>query len=817
MSSLWADLKFGCRVLRGDVLHSIFLVLIICVSVGTNVAILGLVRGVILRPLAVDDLHQIHRLYIRDARGGQLLDASHSQYLALNAAHGDRLLGYAGFTSGISADGGAWIVRGQVVSANFLAVLGIRPFAGRGFDTERPGGAAAPEVLISHALWQTRFQSRSEILDAGVTLSGRHVQVAGILPPGFKGLNRSSPADLWITLEAAAALAIPAIASIDEESSWLELAARIDATEDARVVAARLSAAIADHAAPPSARSGRRRDTVALVPADTVIVHPRIDRRWHQLMLSCMVVAGLVVVVACSNLAGALTSRAAARRKEIGIRRALGAGRWRIVRQLLTESALLICLGGAGGLLAGVWTARIAGAQVSRVLPFDTAVQVAVPFDMAAGLSALAVCAVTCLICALLPAIRSSQLRARSTGQFGDLDSLGRWQTTRAMHLLIVPQAAISIVLLFAAALFITTAKGNLAKDFGYSRSDRAFVTLDLGLHGYDEARGRQFYAAAAEAAGHIPGVGFAGVSGWPLIGESATRAGIRSARGSDSGVLIARAYGVAPGLLESAGLRMVQGRFLRVEDIGRTVVLVDQFTARTIWPGDKAVGQLLRVEFGDRVGGEGQLFEIVGVVGNVRDAPEGRKRARLYFDSRRRYQSRMNVYVSGTGRDDTLVANLRDMIRSLDARVVPLHAMSMEEYAVRLDGPSALAGTALSVFGLFALMITATGIFSVVDRAARQRRFETGVRIAMGASRMDVIRTLATRSGMMLVSGVILGLAGAMLSSRILTSYLGESSSAPAILTVVTAVVLLTGIAGAAIPIKTAVGLDPGAVLREE
>lgn len=613
MNGLLLDAKSGVRIIRRQPLHSLCLIFIISVSVGVNVAALGLVKAVMFRPLGVPESDKLYRAYLEQPSSRQLLDFSYPEYVAQQEAFSNAVCASASFTTGMVANNAIALVRGQAVTSNYFDVLRLRPSIGRQFQG-RPDSGAPAEVLISADLWTHRFASSPDVLGALISLNGKPFEVIGVLPRGFTGVLRLAPADVWIALGSLSYMRLPKFPSLWEKAGWLQVAGRVPSDSSLAATREQMTAIVRSYEA--AAGNARRvPPSVRLFAADDVIVHPRVDRRWHQLAVACGIVSSLVIALACANLAGSFLSRTAARRKEIAIRRALGGSRLRIVRLLVTEAAVLAAVGGIAGLLGGIWAGRLMGVAVSGLLPFDQPLDVNVPLDAGAVLIALMVCTATCVICAAAPAIGTSRLTVRSTRPIEDVTALGQWQSPRGPNVLIVPQVAATLLLLFVAALFITGVHRNRVRDLGYSRSGAGFITLDLSLHGYDEARGRRFYEAALDAARRIPNLTFVGISDWPAFGDDTMPAGIRAVSGGSSVVTLARAYRVGPGLLEAAGVRLLQGRHLHPDDDAKALLVVDERTARGLWPGRRSVGQLARVDFGEFVGGRssGRVFEVVG------------------------------------------------------------------------------------------------------------------------------------------------------------------------------------------------------------
>lgn len=813
LSSLFSYSRFGLRRFRLEPLHTLAVVLIIAVSAGANVATIGLIKAVMYRPLHVTQSEQLYRVYREDPRTHQLLEISYPQYLEMEGSTAAPVIAWASFRTGAVVEMSPEVVNGQVVSRNYFEGLGIRPLVGPGFPDPALQAAQTPAVLISHAFWTTRFEGRSAAVGAIITLNAKPFQVLGVLPKHFRGLSRLSPADIWVGIESLEYAGFPDLPSRLEQAGWLQAACRIELTTHVSQVAQRFTAAVGTG---PDAQPGTRDDagSVVLFPVDDVIVHPRVDRRWHQLAVVCLVVSALVVVVACANLAGAALSRTSSRRKEIAIRRALGASRVRIAGMLFTETAILAALGGASGLLMGLWAARVLAVQVSTIVPFGRDMDVVVPLDAGAILIVVGVCGVTCLICSLLPTVSiGKRVRPSETSA-----SLARWHPTGTLNALIVPQVAVSLLLLFLAGVFVAAAKRDAGSQVEYSRTNGAFVTFDLSLHGYDEARGRGFLEAALESARTIPGVEFAGISDWPSPREHNRRAGVR-ANGRTSGpVMLARVFAIQAGLFESAGVRLLKGRYLRSDDIGRAVLLVDASTARLLWRDRNPLGQTIRVEFGDIVGGPGRLFEVIGVVGDVRDmATDGRARARLYVDWRQQYTPRANLYAVGAP-PDVLVQQLRTSIQALDPQVTILDGLSLAEYARRMDSTSTLAGALLTVFGLFGLTIAAIGIGSVIEQGVQRRTREIGVRFALGATRVNIARTLLGRSAIMLMAGLGLGVAMSAAATPVVSSYLGDVSElAMPVLLSLSCMIMLVGLGTCALPLHRVLTTNVSTALNRE
>ncbi|HEX8187922.1 MAG TPA: ABC transporter permease [Pyrinomonadaceae bacterium] len=819
MRTLLQDVRYGSRMLARSPGFTLVSVVSLALGIGVNTAVFSLFNAVLIRALPV-------------VRGQERLvwlraPSSYPDYLDYR----EQAQGFEGMAAAtgtrefsLTRGGEPELVRGEFVTANYFDVLGVGAHAGRGF-VEAEGREPARVVVLSHQLWRARFDSDPGVVGRQVTLNGLGFTVVGVAPEGFVGTEAGLNRELWVPLPAHALLNPPDAARVLDggggedilrvrHSHWLAVFARLRANVTREQAAAEL-AGVARRVAEAG---GGRVDGETLRRVQLLPLSGGMDPGDREQALPVagvvMAVLGLVLLIACANIAGLLVARAAVRRRETAIRQALGAGRARLVRQWLTESLLLSCLGGAAGLLLALWANDVmasyaAGTPLAsldlrldyRVLAFTLLVSVGA--GVAFGLA---------------PALQASRLDLVTALKTEDALARAGSRRSRLRAAFVTAQVTLSVVLLVCAGLFIRSLWSAHAIDPGF-RVERALtVPVDLGLLRYKSEDGRAFYRELLSRVAAQPGVESASLVRFAQLGNSFAQGQVfaegRAAgagEGTDAGFNI-----VGPDYFRTMGTRLVRGRdFTDADREGAPgVAVVNETLAAMLWPGEDALGKRVSFE-----GAGGPFLEVVGVArdGKYRSLGD-RSRPYIYRPLMQSYEPRMTLVVRASGDPRALAGPVREHLRALDRNLPVADVRTLEEQFDLSLLPARVAAYTLGGFGLLALALAAIGIYGVVSYTVARRTREIGVRVALGAGRADVLRLILGEGLSAVGAGLGLGLLLSFALTRVLGGFLyGVTASDPLTFVGVPALLGSVALAAGYLPARRAAKVDPMVALRYE
>jgi predicted permease len=818
MDTLRQDLRQAARLLVKDPGFTAVAVLSLGLGIGANTAIFSLVNALLLRPMPVASPDEIVSVYTSDYSGPRYGVSSYPDYQdfrRLDALAG--LVAWAPTPVALSQDGEHQRLFAETVSANYFDVLGVRPVVGRGFVPEEDTGPAAVAV-IAHALWQGRFGGDPAVVGRTLVLNGTPFRVVGVAPPGYGGLMRGLAMDVWLPLSMQAVARPGSSDLMGRGNRGLFLTGRLKPGADRAAAQARFDALAAElHKTHPRNWTDvqQRGRVVTLVSEAGSRIYPDVRGPVLGFVALLMTVVGLVLLIACANLANLLLARASARRREIGIRVALGAGRWRLIRQLLTESLLLGALGGAVGLLLASWgTDAIAGFRPpvpvpllldlrpdGRVLAFTVAVSLltGVLFGLAPALSATG-------------RDLATALKDDSTAVAG-----GPWRS-RLRAVLVGGQVSVALLLLVGSGLFLRSLRNAHTVDLGFEPGGLALASVDLSLAGYKDDAGRDFYARALAATRELPGVVAATLVKDAPLGLAGGRRrvvieGYTPRPGEDMEVSFTAA---GPGFFETFRLPLRQGRAFEERDGAGAplVAIVNESFARRYWPGQDPLGRQLRMR-----GEQAPPMEVIGVARDGKYRTLGEEpRPFFYVPLLQDYDPSVTLVARTQGPPAELAALLPRRLAAVDPRVPAFDVKTMDEHLRFALLPARLAAAVLGLFGTVALLLAALGLYGVMSYVVSQRRREVGIRIALGARRSDVIRMVLGHGMRLTLIGAACGLVAAVALTRLVAGLLyGISPTDPWTLGSVTAVLAAVAFLACLVPARRAAGVDPVVALRFE
>ncbi len=817
MIAALADLRHAARQLARAPVYTAAAVLSLALGLGVNTAVLAFVKALFLRPPPVEEPGRLVAVFTLDPASPGPLPLSRLNFEDLREASTafSGLAAHRGLTVWLDAGGEPERVAGELVSGDYFEVLGIDAVRGRTFGAEvdaAPGGT--PVVVISDGLWRRRLGADPAAVGRTVRVNGQPFTVAGVAPPGFRGLSTLAPAELWVPLAMRAELTDGLLAQALEARRGLALSgfgrlAPGVGHERAAAELTALGAALAE--AHPADNQGR---TLGLLPLAEVAIPPRVRSRFVLGARVLGAVVACVLLIACANVANLQLARAAARSREIGVRLALGAGRGPLVRLLLAE-ILLLALGGAGvGLLLGVLTRNLLWRYRPPDLPADF--DVGIDLGVAAAVVGLAV--VVSLAFGLLPALRATRTDlAALLHRGGAPPARGRFLRIGARDLLIVGQVALSLVALVGAVLFLRSLRTIQESDPGFETERLLLVSFDPGAQRLSPERGAEAYRQIAERVRSLPGVEAAAVAERrPLDGGGFFRrlelAGAGAELTADGRALV-RANRVGPGYFETLGIPLIAGRVLGEADRegAPPVALVNRTMAERYWGGDAVGGRF--GFFGEPAG-----YEVVGVVGDVKVGSLGEEPQPLaYLPLAQQYAPAVTLHARTAGAPGPLVESVSGELRALAPDLIFFDARTIGEILDAAPWGLRLGAVALGLFATLASLLAALGVFGVAAYGVTRRRRELAVRVALGARRGSVA-ALVVRQGMALVAaGLVLGLIGAALLAASIRGFLFGAGAADPVAfaggAALFAAVALVALAG---PALRATATDPVEVLRD-
>lgn len=815
LETVWQDLRYGWRTLWRAPLFTAAVVATLALGIGANTTIFTLVNSTLLRPLPFPDADQLVFVWLSDGPGSNdrgivsapdFWDWERDNRVFSGMALFDsagRAYNLGSDTSGRQAEG----VSGLRVSAAFFDVLGVAPFIGRTFRPGEDRLGTDRIVVLTYALWQRRYGGDRAIVGRTIRIDGEPFEVVGIMPPEFQFQYRSAPRQLFVPAGytegdrarnsrsfIAFARLRPDVGAAEAQSAMTLIQSRIaeqqpKGSEQARTVVEPMGEADL---------SGLR-----------------------QLMILLLSAVGFVLLVACVNVANLLLARGARRRRELAVRRALGATGWRIARQLLIESLMLSALGGAAGLLLAAWGSslfvRILPGAFSRVpfRPLDGA-----HVDGAVLAFALVASGLTGLLFGLAPAL--SAFRTESTDPLSERGGDAAVGRARGRHVLVATEVALTLVVLCGAGLMMASVWRIVGVVPGFDASN--VLTMQTAVPQVNTYYGppvkARFCQDVAEQVGAVPGVRSVGaVAHLPLRGNASRGFEIEGRPLPADGRWPNASYSVAcPGYFRTMGIPIVNGReFTDRDTLGSPgVIVINEAMARQFWPERDALGQ--RIKIGIAQDGNTWLT-VVGIVGNTRHWGLDRDIRPQFF---RPYTQAawpwMTIVVRTAAEPGGFAAAAASAVERADPDLPVSSVGTMDEVVAGSVGSRRFAMWLLCGFGLLALALASVGIGAVVSYAVEQRTHEIGIRVALGAGRRDIVRLFVGRSMWWVVAGMTVGLAGSFgLAMLLRAGLVGTSAANPLVLAAVSVVLFVVALLASYLPARRATRLDPVVALRAE
>jgi putative ABC transport system permease protein len=822
LESLWRDLRYGARNLIRRPGFTAVAVVSLALGIGLNATIFSLVNAILLRPLPVSHPDRLVTIFTSGPAGDPY---SSSSYLDDRdfAAGSTTLEGVAGHSlmfAWLDQGGSTAGMVGEIVTSNYFDVLGVRLAMGRGFAPGDDRADAAPVTVLSDRLWRRAFAADPQVLGRTLTMRGHQYRIVGVAPASFTGLMPGVSAALWVPVgridDVEPAGAIDTVGPptgttwLDRRGQrWLFLVGRL--APGATVAAARAEvAAVSARLERSYPTSNRHRQATAVATAG-VRLSPDIDQTISATAAVLMGAVGLVLLVACSNLATMLLSRATARSKEMALRLALGATRGQLVRQLLTESIVLATAGGAAGFLVATWAARSLAAIQP---PIQVAINLAITPDVRVFLFTFALALVTSLVFGLAPALRASR---------PDLVPALKGETARGpkrrfgvRDLLTVGQMAVSMILLVVAGLFVRSYVAASHVDVGFDVDRLAYAAVDADKMFDSRARVQQFYQDAAKALAALPGVTSVALADRvPFsLTLNTTEIAVDGLRGPepDGGFQVSDTD-VGPNYFETMGVPILEGRAFDSRDREGTekVAIVNQAGARKFWPGLDAIGQHFHTPSGSE-------YTVIGV---ARDHPVisvgGPPPPYFHFAIDQQKPGFSNLVVRTTGPAEAIVPAMGQALRTLDPRVAFIDMRPMSGLVGDALFPARTAMALFGGFGLLALTLALVGLYGVVAFNVARRTHDIGIRMALGAGRGRILRQVVGDALVVALAGGVAGLVAAYVAAQAVGAMLiGVTPADPLTYAAAAAVLTAAAVAASLGPARRAASVDPLVALRQ-
>jgi predicted permease len=799
------DIRFALRQLRRNAGFTTIALVTLTLGIGANTAIFSVVRGVLLRELPYAAPSRLVRIYSKGQRGATAVSAADFNDWRNQSTTFSAIAASEQSTVNLTGSGSAERFTQSRVSANMFPLLGVRPTLGRAFLPGEDVPGAPRVVILSDGLWRSRFGADPSLIGKSITLDGYATEVVGVAPPDMR---YPAPVDMWMTTR----FTPKDLADVGRGARWLDIVGRLapgvtmqQAQSEMNAIARRIE--LQD----PKHNAGYATQLVSLREDIVGDVRPA--------LIVLLAAVGLVMLIACANVASLMLGRTAARESELAIRTALGAGRGRLVRQLLTEACCLALAGGALGLALAVWGTKLLVALAPSDIPrlYD------VHIDSTVLLFTLGTTVLAALCFGSIPALQASTAQTVLHLRTGDRGSRSRPGRARARSALVVAEITLALMLLVGAGLLIKSFSRLREVDPGFEAARVSTFTVTLSPVKYATLdQQRAFATRLLDAVHHIPGVDSAAVTfGLPLSGTSFQLSFDVAGRPAPPPNAEPRAQVriVSPGYFAAIGIPLLRGRTFGDADrpgAPRAMVISEE-TARRYFQGENPIGK--RIDFGWTREGERLAGEIVGVVGDVRqhNLTEGLT-PHVYAAWDQWPLDEITVVMRTRGDPAEPLRAARATVLSLDRDLPIYDAFTLESMVDRTLGQPRFYVLLLSIFASLAVVLAVVGIYGVMAYTVQQRTREIGIRIALGASREQVVGMMVWRGLGMAIAGIALGTAAAWAMTRLLRTLLfGVGERDPVTFAAVAALLAMVALVASWLPARRAARVDPLSAMRAE
>ncbi|MEW6733137.1 MAG: ABC transporter permease [Acidobacteriota bacterium] len=806
LETVLQDLRYGCRMLIQKPTFTLIAVLMLAMGIGANAAIFSVVNALLLRPLPYVEAERLVLLAER-ARTGERLSASYPNFADWQV----RAQSFEGMAAShprsfiLTGEDKAARVRGRAINWNFFQLLGVQPQRGRLFTEADDRYGAARTVMVSHGFWQGHLGGDTNIIGQTLRLTGETYTVIGVLPPGFEYFTAEelyAPLNLFVTPDsdfldrgssAAGFYAVARLKSgvtLKQANSEMEALGQQLAREYPKVNEGK------------SAQAERLQD----VMSESV----------RQSLWVLLGAVGFILLIACINVANLLLVRASERQKELAVRLALGAGRGRIVRQLLSESLLIAALGGACGLLLGHWMLQ----GLLALAPPEIPQLSRVGMDNNVLLSMLGLAALTSLLFGLLPALQASKTDIHIMLKDGGRQTIGvaRGNMRRA---LLIAEVSLSLVLLAGAGLLLRSMYNLQHVELGFNANKLLTLRLSLAGGRYNDQTARGFYDECLARVQAVPGVHSVALAhSLPIQGTNWSSVFIAADKPVPSRADLPESdyLRVSPNYFETLGIHLLRGRLFTVTDTpdSTPVIIINETLARRIWPGEDPIGKHVKLGLPEE---EAPWCEVIGVVNDVKmNGAAQATTLQTYRPFSQMPGESLGLLVRAERNPAALAPAVEQAIHAIDKDLPIFSIFTMDQLLGNSLATRRLTMILLVSFAVLALLLAAFGIYGVIAYMVRQRTHELGIRLALGAQAGDVLKLILTQGLKLALIGVVIGLAAAFALTRWMESLLfGVRPTDPMTFCLIAVVLLCLALLACWIPARRATKVDPLVALRYE
>ncbi len=813
MNSLWQDVRYSLRVIAKAPGYAAIVILTLALGIGANTTIFSWINSALLNP--VPGLAKpSEMLSLTVGKPGEPFGFTYPDLQAVRASQQS--------FSGISA---CWFavmsltnkgkperIWGMVATANYFDVLGVRPILGRGFlpsEDEKPGGA--PVAVISYRLWQTRFGANPNIVGQIININEHAYTIIGVTPAVFQGSQTGVRTEIWVPITMEAQLLPGGDLLNDHHNFWLLVLGRLKPGVTAQQAQAELTLLLKREAKNyPEEHQGK----------ETVTVYPLWRNPWglneffSTLLPMLMAIAGVVLLLACANVANLMLVRSVGRRRELAIRMSLGASRWRLVRQLLVESLMLALAGGGVALLITAWTA---GTLMSFLPTISFPLWLDMRADRTVMLVTLVISLLTGVIFGILPALRASGIAPVAVLKEESGSASGGLRKARLAGGLVVAQISLSLLLLICAGLFIRSVMSARQINPGFNSHNVSIASYDLFASGYSDVTGSEFNRQLVTKLEALPGVESLALASREQLGFAydSTSVKVQGYVPQSNESMETQENVITPNYFHTMQIPIVKGRDFTPQDAksSQRVVIVSEAFVNRYWPRQEALGKQVNSDLTH------EWFTVVGVARDTKVKSLNEKATPfLYLPLYQVYRPQMIVQARVAGDALAFGKTLETTIHQLNADVSVYDVDMVDRSEDFTFFGQRVAGTFVGAFGVLALILATVGIYGVTAYTTRQRTHEIGIRMALGASKEDILRLVLVHGLKLMLAGVGLGLVLAFGLTRFLVSLLLGVTSTDA-LTFSSVAILLCGVALFAcfMPARRAMRVDPMVALRHE
>jgi predicted permease len=820
MRNIWQDLRFAARMLLKHPGFTFIAALTLALGIGVNSSIFSVVNSVLLRELAYREPQRLAMVWsdrpLQQAERGWTefpFTAADFRDLRDHNRSCEQMAAFTWDSLNITGGGDPELLSGVLSSANLFALLGVEARHGRVFlpEEDQPGNNRV--VILSDRLWQRRFGSDPKIVGQKISLNNEPYTVVGVAPPDFQFPPKASlPSQFGFPPEIDFYTTLPFTPEQlnDRGRGWLAVIARLKSQTGFEQAKADL-VGIAERLAQQYPDSNQN-ESVRIVP-----IHQQVVGKAQTALLALLGAVGFVLLIACVNVANLLLARAATRQKEMAVRAALGAGRWRVIRQLLTESLLLAVLAGALALLLAVWSLDLLRMIVPDNMPRAEEISV----DARVFGFTLAVSLLTGIIFGLIPAIQGSRVDLKETLK-EDGSGSGGGNRNRLGGVLVVSEVALSLLLLVGAGLMLRSFIRLMSVDPGFDPQNVVTMAISLPGSKYQGLQRGAFFQQLLERAAALPGVRSVGAV-YPLLGlgGASTGVGIEGRPPISQGSpRTAEPRFVSPDYFKAMKIQLLKGRvFTEADSINtKPVIIINEAMARQYWPNEDPIGKRVSSTDDNFWRSPPHWREIVGVVKDARyTALDTEARGQLYIPFAQYFPLVERMLVVRTDDDPlSFVAAVRSEVQAIDKNQPISHIRTMEDMVAGSVEQRRFSMLLLVVFAGLALLMATVGIYGVMSYSVEQRTHEIGLRMALGANTGDVLKLVMKRGMALALIGVALGLVAAFALTRLLESLLfGVSATDAATFALMSLLLVAVALLACYLPARRAAKVDPMVALR--